>query len=72
MSAFERLGITDQSMDRDVSSSQKQTDEAFGFKWSKRDTYESDAFQANVRRWLLERYCGNDPKKLAGWLSGGG
>jgi SAM-dependent methyltransferase len=71
MSALERLGVLDQSGAGGVSSSQKQTDNAFGFKWSKRDTYESEASQANVKRWLLERYCANDPLKLAGWLAGG-
>jgi SAM-dependent methyltransferase len=71
MSALKRLGITAQKTDLDVSKSQRQTDEAFGFKWAKRDTYESDASKANMRRWLLERYCANDPKRLADWLHGG-
>lgn len=71
MSALKRLGITAQKTDLDVSKSQRQTDEAFGFKWAKRDTYESDASKANMQRWLLERYCANDPKRLAGWLDGG-
>ena len=71
MSALKRLGIIDEAKDRAVSSSQQQTDEAFGFKWSKRDTYESAASQENMRRWLLERYCANEPRCLDKWLAGG-
>ena len=69
MSALKRLGIRSEKIDRGTASNQQQqTDEAFGFKWSKRHTYESRAYKANVRRWLLERYCSDDPKKLNDWL----
>lgn len=71
MSALDRLGIRSNIPAADVSGNQKQTDEAFGFKWAKRDTYESDASKANMRRWLLERYCANDPSWLTSWLAGG-
>lgn len=72
MSAFERLKIDPAAIDlfRRVSSDQIQTKEAFGFKWSRRDTYESDAVKAASKAWLFERYCGNDPAVLAGWFAG--
>jgi arsenite methyltransferase len=71
MSALKRLGISFETEDRLVSSNQQQTDSAFGFKWSKRDTYESVASKANMQRWLIERYCANDPRLLTEWLEGG-
>ncbi len=37
-------------------SSQSQTKETFGFKWQKRDTYESEAVQNASKAWLKERY----------------
>lgn len=48
-----------------VSDAQAQTREAFGFKWQKRDTFDSPASLARMREWLLERY-GN--LELASWL----
>jgi arsenite methyltransferase len=36
--------------------SQTQTEQTFAFKWSKRDTYESDAVHAASKKWLKERY----------------
>jgi arsenite methyltransferase len=71
MSALERLGVIVSAKEHAASSNQQQTDEAFGFKWSKRDTYESAASQANMRRWLIERYCANSPGRLDEWLAGG-
>jgi arsenite methyltransferase len=71
MSALKRLGISVGFTERLASANQQQTDDAFGFKWSKRDTYESPASQANMRRWLLERYCENDLQRLDQWLTGG-
>lgn len=38
-----------------LSQSQKQTKEAFGFKWQKRDTFEG-AVTTNMRRWLMAKY----------------
>ena len=70
MSALKRLGLTEVSEIRDISANQKQTDEAFGFKWSKRDTYESSERQHELKRWLLERYCASNQNKLAKWLDG--
>ena len=39
-----------------VSDAQAQTREAFGYKWSRRDTFESEASRAHLRGWLVERY----------------
>ena len=39
-----------------VSSTQAQTSEAFGFKWQKRDTFESPASMSRARAWLAERW----------------
>jgi SAM-dependent methyltransferase len=55
----------------EYSKSQAQTESAFGFKWSRRDTYESAPVQESTRRWLMDRYCGGNPDLLAHWLSGG-
>ncbi len=73
MSALKRLGInlTDLQEKKKYSEAQEQTKDSFGFKWSKRDTYESEAVRANARRWLFERYCDNNPKRLEDRLSGG-
>ena len=38
------------------SSAQAQTEQAFGFKWKKRDTFDSPASRARMRAWLNERY----------------
>ncbi|OGV51776.1 MAG: methyltransferase [Lentisphaerae bacterium GWF2_52_8] len=55
----------------EVSDTQHQTSKIFGFKWAKRDTYESPQVKANAKNWLFERYCGNDPSLLGNWLAGG-
>lgn len=39
-----------------VSADQQQTSDAFGFKWHQRDTFEGEAWQANMRQWLRDRY----------------
>ncbi len=44
--------------ERVTARSQEQTKEAFGFKWQKRDTYESPAVKKASREWLLKRYFG--------------
>jgi len=74
MSALERLGIASESSvnsEGSYSSHQQQTSDTFGFKWAKRDTYDSPATQVNAYRWLIERYCDNDPHRLDQWLAGG-
>ncbi|WP_233579596.1 class I SAM-dependent methyltransferase [Legionella septentrionalis] len=35
---------------------QEQTKESFGFKWSKKETFESDTMLARMRAWLISRY----------------
>lgn len=39
-----------------LTEAQAQTEETFGFKWKKRDTFDSPASLARMREWLLERY----------------
>ena len=56
-------------MTNNQASNQKQTEETFGFKWKKRDTYESPAVQKELRRWLFEKYFDNDPTLLDDLLS---
>jgi len=48
-----------------ISAAQAQTEETFGFKWKKRDTFESPASLARMRAWLVERY---GDISQAGWL----
>lgn len=73
MSALQRLGLATNLPSEDArSTTQSQTAEAFGFKWGRRETYESPAFQAATRTWLIERYCGGDERVIASWLKGGG
>lgn len=74
MSALKQLEVSSEAIDklqRKYSSKQKQTERTFEFKWSKRDTYDSEAVKRNHQKWLFERYCDNDPEKLATWLAGG-
>ena len=71
MTAFERLGLGNTATNQgNISENQHQTDKTFGFKWAKRETYESPASKANMRRWLIERYCSGDDHKLDVWLGG--
>jgi len=39
-----------------LSAAQGQTEETFGFKWKKRDTFDSEVALARMRSWLVERY----------------
>jgi arsenite methyltransferase len=39
-----------------ISAAQAQTADTFGFKWSRRDTFESEAMRGPIREWLVERY----------------
>jgi arsenite methyltransferase len=74
LSALERLdllGLKEQSS-QSYSAEQEQTKSCFAFKWSKRETYESEAVKARTQKWLLERYCDSDPQKLEEWLNGDG
>lgn len=72
MSILQKLGVkTSDTKKNDYTENQSQTKDIFGFKWSKRDTYESKAVEEAGKKWLFERYCDNDPTKLTHWLQGG-
>lgn len=43
-------------IDSIISPEQLQTKDTFGYKWSKKDTYESEQLLSRVREWLHERY----------------
>lgn len=43
-----------------MSDEQKQTEETFGFKWHKRDTFESEASLRMMQQWSSERYLPAD------------
>ncbi len=51
-----------------ASAAQAQTADTFGYKWQRRETYDSGAMQAALGAWLRERY--GDPDLLP-WLAGG-
>lgn len=70
MSALKRLGINLSKFEFTSSKEQSQTKDAFGFKWSRRDTYESDIVQKNAKKWLFERYLNNDIAVLDAILAG--
>ncbi len=72
MSALARLGVNEAEfkVDSAYSDAQSQTEQTFGFKWAKRDTYESEAVKESTKKWLYERYCDNDPTRLEKWLAG--
>jgi len=72
MSAIKRLGINVKTDKKNTfSDAQNQTRDCFEFKWSKRDTYESQALKEANHRWLLERYCNNNPKTVSEWFAEG-
>ncbi len=72
MSALQRLGIIKENttIEQDYSLTQEQTKDTFAFKWSKRDTYESEHFKSVCKKWLLERYCDHSPQQIEKWLEG--
>ena len=58
-------------MDREIlrelggySNQQEQTKEGFGFKWKRRDSYESLSMKNTVREWLLEKYFEGSEKEI--------
>jgi arsenite methyltransferase len=71
MSAIEKLGIRSALSGQTYSKAQEQTRDTFGFKWAKRATYESEAMKEAAKKWLFERYCDGDSRRLTDWLSGG-
>jgi SAM-dependent methyltransferase len=48
-----------------ASASQAQTSDAFGFKWKRRESYDSPAMLSAIRDWLVQRY--GSPDEM-GWL----
>jgi arsenite methyltransferase len=51
---------------------QQQVGESFGFKWAKRDTFESEASLARAAAWLAERYGFGSVDEMRSWFSGRG
>ena len=58
-------------MSKAISINQKQTQEAFSYKWDKRDSYESAEVQTEWKRWLIEKYFGGDSHGLQRLLGNG-
>jgi arsenite methyltransferase len=58
MSLLSKLGYDykKESGSSNYSNNQNQTKEAFGFKWEKRDTYESGPVKDLTIKWLMEKY----------------
>lgn len=73
MGALARLGLEGKvtAVKPEYSATQSQTRDSFGYQWHRRDSYEAPEVQAFSRKWLMERYCGNDPARLEGYLAGG-
>jgi arsenite methyltransferase len=71
MGALRRLRVSLSSvLQKTTSRTQEQTRDAFGFKWAKRETYDSAAVQSANRQWLLDRYFEGDIQKLHELLDG--
>jgi arsenite methyltransferase len=66
-----RLAMKDSiiRVSRSTSAAQAQTSSAFGYKWKRRETYESPSFAVQTRAWLIERY--GDPASFD-WLDASG
>ena len=58
-------------MKHNLSDSQQQTEETFGFKWKKRETYDSPAVQKEWQRWLFEKYFDGNAAELNHLLNSG-
>lgn len=72
MSAIERLKLDAGPVAASrTSDAQAQTEDAFAYKWARRDTYESPHMAETAKQWLIERYCAGDIGTLDRWLSGG-
>ena len=55
------------------SQTQSQTSDTFGYKWKKRDTYDSNNVHDHSRNWLKERYLGGEVNSdlLGSWMHDG-
>jgi SAM-dependent methyltransferase len=51
-----------------VSDRQRETSRAFGYKWHRRESYDTPAMGEFTRDWLLDKYCDGDAGRLADWL----
>ncbi|MFZ4590869.1 MAG: class I SAM-dependent methyltransferase [Ignavibacteria bacterium] len=72
MSAIKRLGIkAEKNKTSEYTDKQAQTSSTFGYKWSRKETYESDSMKAFVKNWLIERYTDNNHTIINEWLKGG-
>ena len=54
-----------------LSKTQEQTKKAFSYEWSRLEAYESKAHADVRRKWMIEKYCGNDASIIDKWLKGG-
>ncbi|TAH59452.1 MAG: hypothetical protein EWM50_07960, partial [Gottschalkiaceae bacterium] len=50
---------------------QEQTKEAFAFKWSKRDTYESESVKKVTYEWLLNKYFDGKSERIKEYIKDG-
>ena len=75
MSAIERLNIDINEISalnkKDLSEAQAQTQQTFAYEWSRQEAYESEEHKEVRRKWMLEKYCNNDPSMVDQWLEGG-
>jgi arsenite methyltransferase len=53
-----------------IDAGQTQTGESFEFKWSRRDSYESEAFRAQARDWLVSRYGFESSEEMREFFAG--
>lgn len=53
------------------SAADDQVAETFGYKWAKRETYESPELKETSLKWLVQRYCNDDQSNLDALLAGG-
>jgi SAM-dependent methyltransferase len=69
MSAIKLLGLDSIQMKQsEISKNQDQTKSSFSFKWSKKETYESESMQKFIQSWFHEKYLGGDINELDRWL----
>src|SRR3972149_4493859 len=52
-----------------IDSGQQQTSETFGYKWSRRETYDSEAFKKFTIKWLTEKYGFHSLEEWAEYFS---
>jgi arsenite methyltransferase len=71
---LDKIGLTAEVLRghaSEPSAADDQVAETFGYKWAKRDTYESAELEEQTREWLIQRYCQGDPTNLDALLDGG-